>query len=88
MPQITFAIFSLKGKYMLGEARLVVVGLECRAVQWLLESRTSQVPLTSAAANQSNARPGHEDCWSNVDPLLLAKGLPLPIYRPSALALQ
>lgn len=44
LPQITFAIFSLKGKHMFeayGEARMVVLGLAYRAVQWLLGAGTS-----------------------------------------------
>lgn len=83
LSRIIFAVFSLRRKCMLGEARLVVVGLVCRIVQWVLGLGTSQVLLTSAAANQSDARPGHEDSGFNVGPMSLAKGPPLPIYCPS-----
>lgn len=54
---------------MLGEARLVVVGLVRRTVQWVLGPGTSQVLLSSAAANQSDARPGYEDSGSSVGPM-------------------
>lgn len=62
LPQITFAIFSLKRKCTLGEAMPVAVRVECKAVRWLLGPGTSQAPLMAAATNQSNVRPGCEDC--------------------------
>lgn len=84
LPQITFAVFCLKRKFMSGEVRLVAVGLAWRAVWWLLGPGTSQVLLIAAAADQSIYEIRTWRLWVQCGSLASSKGTTfshfLPIY--------